>query len=267
MRRFRPTYANVVSTIALVLAASGTAWAAGSPPPASVGTRELRDSSIRSVDVRNGTLRREDFRSGTLLRGPRGAAGRQGTSGEAGATGADGSERPSRLRRRDRAGRPSRRRRRGGSQRVRAALSSGEVVHGVLGGRTDPGSSLALWISLPAPTSTALDLTHVTRRSVSTPIQRARAAPPRRPRRRARCASTTRSTDELGGRSDAPPTEEAVVDREAYGHQHEHHVDQDGWGCEPNDLVPLASGPGRAAGRPDGLKPRQRHRRAVDEVR
>lgn len=157
MGRFRPTYANVTSTLALLLAASGTAWAAGVLPPASVGTRELRDSSIRSVDVRNGTLRREDFRSDVLLRGPRGltgprgatgAAGQQGAPGLNGAPGITGPAGPPGA-----AGAPGR--------NASQPLQSGEIVYGVLGGATDPGSSLSSWISLPAPTSPALDLTHV----------------------------------------------------------------------------------------------------------
>jgi hypothetical protein len=154
MRFPRPSYANVTSTLALVLAASGTAWAAGVLPPGSVGTRELRDGGVLTADIRNGTLRREDFRSGTLLRGPRGFAGAQGPAGAAGATGASGpagatgATGPAGV-----AGTPGR--------NASEPLRSGEVVYGVLGGRTDPNSSLSSWLSLPAPAPTALDAAHV----------------------------------------------------------------------------------------------------------
>ena len=134
MRLPRPTYANVTSTLALLLAASGSAYAVSTLPAGSVGTREVRDESNRSADVRNGTLRRQDLRSGVLLRGPRGAAGTSGATGPAGAAGRNASE----------------------------PLRTGEVVYGVLGGRTDPaGALLSSWISLPGPTPTALDGAHV----------------------------------------------------------------------------------------------------------
>ena len=86
----KPTYANVCSTLALLLATSGTAWAAGVIAPGSVGTREVRDNSLQSSDVHDGTLRAEDFRSGTLLRGSRGPAGPAGATGATGATGPTG---------------------------------------------------------------------------------------------------------------------------------------------------------------------------------
>ena len=91
-RRVRVTYANVVATIALLVALSGTAWAA-----ASIGSAQIRNNSIRSADVRNNALRSQDFSSavrtqlnalpssaasGTLIRGAYGASGKATAGGE-----------------------------------------------------------------------------------------------------------------------------------------------------------------------------------------
>ena len=118
------TYANVCSTLALVLAASGAALG--------------RADFARGVLLR-GATGPAGATGATGLTGPTGAAGPQGAAGPAGPAGAAGA-----------AGRSS-------SQ----PLQSGEVVYGVLGGRTDPGSFMSSWISLPAPTSTVLDTAHI----------------------------------------------------------------------------------------------------------
>jgi hypothetical protein len=160
----RPTYANVCSTLALLLATTGTAWAAGVLPPGSVGTRELRDNSLVSADVHNGTLRAADFRRGTLLRGSAGPTGATGSTGSTGSVGppgptgatgpagATGSTGPAGVA--GAAGTPGR--------NASQPLQSGEVVYGVFGAKTDPGSpNSTSWISLPAPATTPLDVTHV----------------------------------------------------------------------------------------------------------
>lgn len=156
MRFPKPTYANVCSTLALVLAASGTGYAAVTLPAGSVGSRELRDNAVRSVDIRNGTLRAPDFARGVLARttgpqGPAGAAGPQGPEGRQGPVGVPG--RPGVQGAAGPAGRNA-------SQ----PLQSGETVYGVLGGEalaTTSANGLQQWISLPAPAPAVLDNAHI----------------------------------------------------------------------------------------------------------
>ena len=73
---------NLVAYVALLVALSGSAYAAGSTllPANSVGTRQ----------VVNHSLRRVDFKAGTLLRGPRGFRGAQGFTGAQGLAGPAG---------------------------------------------------------------------------------------------------------------------------------------------------------------------------------
>ena len=104
--RSRLTYANVASTLALVLAVGGgTAYAATkigtssirrtrSPAPSSPPTRsaaskvknqslsgtDIRDSSITRNDVRNGSLLATDFAANQLPAGPKGDPGAPATS-------------------------------------------------------------------------------------------------------------------------------------------------------------------------------------------
>lgn len=60
--RARLTYANVMSTLAVVLIlGTGTAYAAGS-----IGSRQVIDNSLRSIDIRNDNLTGTDTRNGTL---------------------------------------------------------------------------------------------------------------------------------------------------------------------------------------------------------
>ncbi len=58
MRRIMPrlTYGNVVATLALLIALGGTAYAA-----ATIGSKQIINNSIKSVDVRNGTLALADM--------------------------------------------------------------------------------------------------------------------------------------------------------------------------------------------------------------
>jgi hypothetical protein len=67
--RLRPTYANVVSTLALVLVVSGGAYAAGQLPKHSVGNKQLKPSAVKSKKVKNGTLKAVDFKPGQLALG------------------------------------------------------------------------------------------------------------------------------------------------------------------------------------------------------
>lgn len=78
-------YANVVSTMALVVAMGGTAYAAASLPRNSVGSPQIRNDAVRSVDVKDdgitaadiedGSLGQDDFAPGELPDGASGAAG------------------------------------------------------------------------------------------------------------------------------------------------------------------------------------------------
>ncbi len=75
--RDRLTYANVASTIALVLALGGTSYAAITLPRNSVGSEQVRSRAIESRHVDNGSLRLADLGSGArrALRGQEGPAG------------------------------------------------------------------------------------------------------------------------------------------------------------------------------------------------
>lgn len=60
--RARLTYANVMSTLAVVLVlGTGTAYAAGS-----IGSRQVIDNSLRSIDVKNDNLTGTDLKNGSL---------------------------------------------------------------------------------------------------------------------------------------------------------------------------------------------------------
>lgn len=98
-----PRYANVTSTLALVVALGGTgAYAAntigstdirsGAVRSSDIGTGQVRSadlatSAVTSAKVRNGTLSRLDFKAGEL---PAGIAGPAGPAGPAGLTGPTG---------------------------------------------------------------------------------------------------------------------------------------------------------------------------------
>jgi hypothetical protein len=77
----RIRYADVVGTLALVVATSGTAYAA-----ATINSGDLVDNSVRSRDVRDGTVRLTDINDTAEARlrariGPRGPQGQQGEPG------------------------------------------------------------------------------------------------------------------------------------------------------------------------------------------
>lgn len=96
MRSARDNVAIVISLLALVVALSGTAIAAGALAKNSVGTAQLKNSAVTSAKVKNGSLTAKDLKKGTLKKGPRGAQGvpgapgPQGVPGEAGPAGAQG---------------------------------------------------------------------------------------------------------------------------------------------------------------------------------
>jgi hypothetical protein len=56
LRRFRPRYADVVSTLALLLAMGGTAYAASSLGPRTVGTPQLKDHAVTAGKLHAGAV-------------------------------------------------------------------------------------------------------------------------------------------------------------------------------------------------------------------
>lgn len=96
MRLPSPSYANIVSSIALFVALGGTSYAVASLPRNSVGDRQLRNDAVTSAKIKDGTVATADLAPGVAQRGPRGPrgeigpAGATGPAGPAGATGAPG---------------------------------------------------------------------------------------------------------------------------------------------------------------------------------
>lgn len=87
--RVRPSYANVASTLALVVALGGTSYAATTLPRNSVGNAQLRASAVTTVKVKDGTLTLKDFKASerTKLKGSKGAKGSTGATGPQGPVG------------------------------------------------------------------------------------------------------------------------------------------------------------------------------------
>jgi hypothetical protein len=94
------SYANVVATLALLIALGGTATAA-----VLITGRDIKDESVTGADIRNqtlgtrdikdGSLRSADFQRGQLPRGATGATGATGAQGATGGQGAPGGTGPS----------------------------------------------------------------------------------------------------------------------------------------------------------------------------
>ncbi|MEV7430113.1 hypothetical protein AB0N29_10885 [Nocardioides sp. NPDC092400] len=72
----RPTPSFFISVAALVVATSGTSYAA-----MTIGSADIKDDSVRSQDVKDGTLKAKDFRAGQLPAGAQGPAGPAGKDG------------------------------------------------------------------------------------------------------------------------------------------------------------------------------------------
>ena len=90
--RGRPSFANVVSVMALFVALGGTSYAAAKLPKNSVGSGQIKTASVTSSDVKNGSLRQIDFRAGELPAGQQGAQGEKGQKGDPGTPGAPGED-------------------------------------------------------------------------------------------------------------------------------------------------------------------------------
>ncbi len=91
----RGRYADVTSTMALVVALGGTAYAANTVRSrdivnGQVKRVDLANSAVTSGKVKDGSLLAGDFKSGQLPAGARGAAGAKGDAGAAGAKGDKG---------------------------------------------------------------------------------------------------------------------------------------------------------------------------------
>ncbi len=83
----RPSYAEVVATLALFIALGGASYAAIQIPKNSVGTKQLKKNAVTSKKVKNRSLLAVDFRRGQLPRGATGPAGLPGTDGAVGSAG------------------------------------------------------------------------------------------------------------------------------------------------------------------------------------
>jgi hypothetical protein len=93
--RARLSYGNVVATLALFIALSGTSYAALKLPRNSVGNAQIRNDAVTSAKVQNGSMQLEDFSAAqqAALRGaqgPQGALGPQGPKGDPGPQGPKG---------------------------------------------------------------------------------------------------------------------------------------------------------------------------------
>ena len=65
----RPSYAAVTATLALLVATSGGAYAAGMLAADSIGTRHLKDDAVTSAKVLDGSLKAKDLKPGLLSGG------------------------------------------------------------------------------------------------------------------------------------------------------------------------------------------------------
>jgi|EndMetStandDraft_8_1072994.scaffolds.fasta_scaffold25900_1 hypothetical protein len=75
MTLLRPTYANVTATLALVVALSGTAYAAGLPKH-SVGTKQLKKNAVTSAVLKDGAVSSPDIADQGIEPGDLSAASR-----------------------------------------------------------------------------------------------------------------------------------------------------------------------------------------------
>jgi hypothetical protein len=86
LSRHRPSPAMVVACISLFVALGGVGYAA------TIGSPQIKNNGVRSIDIRNGTIVRKDISRSTRrsLRGRRGPAGPPGATGPRGRRGARG---------------------------------------------------------------------------------------------------------------------------------------------------------------------------------
>src|SRR6185295_3484049 len=89
-KRFRPSPAMVVASLALAVALGGTGYAALVLPPNSVGTAQLKNGAVVGTKVKKGSLTASSFKAGSLPKGTPGTAGPAGPAGVAGPAGPSG---------------------------------------------------------------------------------------------------------------------------------------------------------------------------------
>jgi hypothetical protein len=73
------SYANVTATLALVVALSGTSYAAVQLPKNSVGAKQIKTDAVKSAEVKNGSIKLADINK-TELPKLKGAPGAPGTA-------------------------------------------------------------------------------------------------------------------------------------------------------------------------------------------
>ena len=83
---------NGIAYVALFVALGGTSYAAASLPKNSVGSRQLKSSSVNSRVVKDKSLKVQDFARGVLQSGPHGPQGPQGIPGAQGLQGIPGAQ-------------------------------------------------------------------------------------------------------------------------------------------------------------------------------
>jgi hypothetical protein len=137
--RSRLTYANVMSSIAVLLALGGTSYAAATITGKNVKNSSLtgvdvKNSSLTSSDVKDKSLLSKDFKAGQLPAGPAGPQGPKGTDGTNGMNGEPG------------------------TSIFKSTIPSGTTVRGAWGiGGGGGGSGISeTGVSLPVPSSTPL---------------------------------------------------------------------------------------------------------------
>ena len=94
LRPRRPSPAMIVALLALVVAMSGTGYAAVKLARNSVQSKHIKAGAVTSSDIKNRTIRGRDIARGVLREGPTGPRGAAGTAGERGATGERGPQGP-----------------------------------------------------------------------------------------------------------------------------------------------------------------------------
>jgi hypothetical protein len=66
VRHIRPTYAGVMSTVALFVALGGGAYAAGRLPAHSVGSSQLKNRAVTTAKIKNGAVNGAKVANGSL---------------------------------------------------------------------------------------------------------------------------------------------------------------------------------------------------------
>ena len=95
------SYANVMATIAVVLALGGTATAAGTlitgknVKNESISGTDIKNRTLRGADVKDGSLLKKDFKAGQLPAAASAATGATGATGARGPAGGTGPRGPS----------------------------------------------------------------------------------------------------------------------------------------------------------------------------